>query len=162
MLKILFIETGGYALKDLERFLDARGYFTMLALDMTDGLKVAMEMALTGNERNVVTQMDPDGEEMDALLHSMDSNDNGQVELVEFVRWWTQTEGGDATEKLNLWWFKDAIKRSHRRKHPPPAIAALVQPQPEQGGDLDLDDDSDEEDLKCLEVGVSGASMPDR
>ena len=44
MLKILFIETGGYALKDLERFLDSRGYFTMLALDMTDGLKVAMEM----------------------------------------------------------------------------------------------------------------------
>ena len=31
-------------MKDLERFLDSRGYFTMLALDMTDGLKVAMEM----------------------------------------------------------------------------------------------------------------------
>ena len=44
MLKILFIETGGYALKDLEQFLESRGYFTMLALNMTDGLKVAMEM----------------------------------------------------------------------------------------------------------------------
>jgi two-component system NtrC family sensor kinase len=44
MLKILFIHTGGHALKDLERFLASRGYFTMLALDMTDGLKVAMEM----------------------------------------------------------------------------------------------------------------------
>jgi len=44
MLKILFIETGGYALKDLEQFLESRGYFTMLALDMKDGLKVAMEL----------------------------------------------------------------------------------------------------------------------
>ena len=121
-------------------------------------LKMAMEMALTGNERNVVAQMDPGGEEMDALLHSMDSNDNGQIELVEFVRWWTQAEGDDATEKLNLWWFKDAIKRSYRKKHPPPAVAALVEAECPDQAEAE-EDDSDEDDVRSLELGVSAGKV---